>query len=89
MTFSMQAQYDGTFIKLEDFQQCNGIGTLCLKYSSRGAEGVKWNNTPKWQEHKQYNTRLSEFNDCKLAYMLWRYAGHPWFYGVSWVPVSV
>jgi len=41
MTFSLQAQYDGTFIKLEDFQQCNGIGALCLKYSSRGAEGVK------------------------------------------------
>jgi hypothetical protein len=30
------------FIKLEeDFHQCNGIGTLCQKYSSRGAEGVK------------------------------------------------
>ena len=42
MTYSMQAQYDGMFIRLEkDSQQCNGIGTLCQKYSSRGAEGVK------------------------------------------------
>jgi len=62
----MQAQYDGTFIKLEqDFQQCSGIGTLCPKYSSRGAEGVKRSNTLKWQEHKHYNTRLLEFNVCK------------------------
>jgi hypothetical protein len=40
MTFGMQPQYDGMFIKLEeDFQQCNGIGTLCRKYASREADG--------------------------------------------------